>query len=80
MVANNSSGAHCLGYGNTIDFLQEVRVVYSDGNSRLVNSSRTSAEKEDHRITDLLRLLSDRRDLISKGYPRVNEKLLRLSS
>ena len=73
MVANNSSGAHCLGYGNTIDFLQEVRVVYSDGNSRLVNSSRTSAEKEDHRITDLLRLLSDRRDLISKGYPRVTK-------
>ena len=73
MVANNSSGAHCLAYGNTIDLLQELRVVYSDGISRLINSSWTSAEKEDHRSQICWRLLSDRRDLISKGYPRVTK-------
>src|SRR3712207_9462066 len=31
MIADNSSGIHCLGYGSTISFLQEVNVVYSDG-------------------------------------------------
>ena len=31
IIANNSSGAHSLGYGNTIDFIQEVNVIYSDG-------------------------------------------------
>jgi hypothetical protein len=44
-MANNSSGAHCLAYGNTIDFLQELIVVYSDVNSRLVNSNSHKAEE-----------------------------------
>src|SRR5207248_6481783 len=73
MIANNSSGAHCLTYGNTIDFLQELRVVYSDGSSRIVNSTGSKAEEEDHRLTDLLRLLSAHRDIIQKGYPRVTK-------
>jgi glycolate oxidase len=72
MIANNSSGAHCLAYGNTIDFLQELIVVYSDGNSRLVNSNSHKAE-EDYRLTDLLRLLSAHRNIIQQGYPRVTK-------
>ena len=31
MVANNSSGIHALGYGSTIDFLEQLEVVYSNG-------------------------------------------------
>jgi glycolate oxidase len=73
MIANNSSGAHCLAYGNTIDFLQELIVVYSDGNSRLVNSNSHKAEEEDYRLTDLLRLLSAHRNIIQQGYPRVTK-------
>jgi glycolate oxidase len=73
MIANNSSGAHCLAYGNTIDLLQELRVVYSDGISRLINSNSSDGEEKDHRITDLLRLLSVHRDITQKGYPRVTK-------
>ena len=58
MIANNSSGAHCLAYGNTIDLLQELRVVYSDGISRFINSNSSNGDEKDRRITDLLRLLS----------------------
>jgi FAD/FMN-containing dehydrogenase len=32
MIANNSSGIHALGYGNTIDFLEGIEIVYSNGN------------------------------------------------
>jgi glycolate oxidase len=73
MIANNSSGAHCLAYGNTIDLLQELRVVYSDGISGLINSNISTGEEKDHRITDLLRLLSAHTDIIRKGYPRVTK-------
>lgn len=73
MISNNSSGAHCLAYGNTIDMLQELRVVYSDGISRLINSNSSGGEEKDHTITDLLRLLSAHRDIIQKGYPRVTK-------
>ena len=31
MIANNSSGIHALGYGNTIDFLEGIEVIYSNG-------------------------------------------------
>src|SRR6476661_5966 len=57
MIANNSSGAHCLGYGNTIDFLEAIRVVYSDGNLRTIGSGDTIANTNtninyDKRYTD----------------------------
>lgn len=28
MMADNSSGMHCLGYGNTIDFIEDANFVY----------------------------------------------------
>ena len=31
MIANNSSGIHALGYGNTIDFLEGIEIIYSNG-------------------------------------------------
>ena len=31
MIANNSSGIHSLGYGNTIDFLDGIEIIYSNG-------------------------------------------------
>jgi glycolate dehydrogenase FAD-linked subunit len=75
MIANNSSGAHCLAYGNTIDLLQELRVVYSDGSSGLVNSNSHKSEENEgsHILADLLRLLSTHKEIIQKGYPRVTK-------
>ena len=55
MIANNSSGAHCLGYGSTIDFLQEICVVYSDGNTGYINGNNKA---DDCMMTKLFRLLS----------------------
>ena len=39
MIANNSSGVHALGYGSTIEFLDMVNVVYSDGSFGCVSNS-----------------------------------------
>ena len=70
MIANNSSGAHCLGYGSTIDFLQEIRVVYSDGTNGYVSGNN---ESDDCMMTNLLRLLSPYLDIIQSRYPKVTK-------
>jgi glycolate oxidase len=70
MIANNSSGAHCLGYGSTIDFLQEVGVVYSDGNTGRVNGNDKS---QDLRMRNLLGLLSPYLGTIQSRYPKVTK-------
>jgi glycolate oxidase len=68
MIADNSSGIHCLGYGNTIDFIEAVDVVYADGERGFA-----SAGKYDRRMAELNRLLSPYVDVIKNGYPRVNK-------
>jgi glycolate oxidase len=70
MIANNSSGAHCLGYGNTIDFLEAIRVVYSDGKLGTVGDKNV---KLDNKMTSLRRLLLPNVNLIQKHYPKVNK-------
>ncbi len=70
MIANNSSGAHCLGYGSTIDFLQEICVIYSDGTHGYVNGNNKS---DDFMMTNLLRLLSPYLDTIQSRYPKVTK-------
>ncbi|HYZ49714.1 MAG TPA: FAD-binding oxidoreductase [Nitrososphaeraceae archaeon] len=79
MIANNSSGSHSLGYGNTIDFLKEVRVIYSDGSyGSLGELSRTSYgelgnDRNGELIKNLLELLSHHSVAIKKYYPRVSK-------
>ena len=68
MIADNSSGVHCLGYGNTIDFLEAVNVVYADGKPGFA-----SAEKFDDRMKSLRNLLSPNADAIRNGYPKVSK-------
>ena len=70
MIANNSSGAHCLGYGSTIDFLQEINVIYSDGTQGYVNGNNKS---DNFMMTNLLRLLSPYLDIIQSRYPKVTK-------
>ncbi len=70
MIANNSSGAHCLSYGSTIDFLQEICVVYSDGNTGIINDNNKS---NDDKMKNLLRLLSPFVNIIQSRYPKVNK-------
>src|SRR6188472_1858678 len=64
MIANNSSGAHSMGYGNTIDFLEEIHVVYSDGsfgllgNKRRIDSAEFGNDANGKLLKTLLGLLS----------------------
>jgi glycolate oxidase len=68
MIADNSSGAHCLGYGNTISFLEEVNIVYSDGASGFAGP-----RMYDNRIDELRKLLLANAGLIKKSYPKVRK-------
>ena len=68
MIADNSSGIHSLGYGSTISFLQEIKVVYADGKFGFA-----SAAKYDDRMKKLRELLSSHVYEIRNGYPRVTK-------
>jgi glycolate dehydrogenase FAD-linked subunit len=69
MIANNSSGPHALGYGSTIDFLEDVSVVYADGSCGYL-SEKSSCEE---RTINLLKLLSPYVNVIQTGYPQVKK-------
>jgi glycolate oxidase len=68
MIADNSSGVHCLGYGNTIDFLEQVDVVYADG-----RAGHASSGKFDDRMATVKKLLSPFSNTIQKAYPKVSK-------
>lgn len=68
MISNNSSGVHCLGYGNTIDFLEAVDLVYADG-----TEGYASRERFDSRMERLKGLLAPHTDLIKASYPKVSK-------
>src|ERR687889_947946 len=68
MIADNSSGIHSLGYGSTISFLQEIKVVYADGKLGFA-----SAAKYDNRMKKLGELLSLNIDEIRNSYPSVTK-------
>jgi FAD/FMN-containing dehydrogenase len=66
MMADNSSGVHCLGYGNTVDFIEQVDFVYADG-----TLGKTS--EADERLLKLRVILGSNADLISTSYPQVSK-------
>lgn len=69
MVANNSSGPHSLGYGSTIDFIQEITAIYGDGTTGLAGDPI----KCDDKMTNMLKMASPYFDVIQKGYPKVTK-------
>ncbi|MDQ3851931.1 MAG: FAD-binding oxidoreductase, partial [Thermoproteota archaeon] len=68
MIADNSSGIHSLGYGSTISFLQEINVVYSDGQLGFASPS-----KYDNKMKKLGELLMPYVHKIRNYYPNVNK-------
>lgn len=68
MIADNSSGVHCLGYGNTIDFLEEVKTVYADG-----DFGYAARGNFDQRMLQLRELLLSNLNAIQKGFPHVSK-------
>jgi FAD/FMN-containing dehydrogenase len=68
MIADNSSGIHCLGYGNTIDFLEAVTIVYPDGSAGFA-----STDNYDTKMEKLRGLLAPFAATIKNGYPKVSK-------
>jgi glycolate oxidase len=69
MVANNSSGPHSLGYGSTIDHVQEISISYSDGTRGIIGPT----VRRDERISKMLEIISPSVDLIKRNYPKVSK-------
>ena len=69
MIANNASGPHSLSYGNTIDHIQEISVVYADGTSSIIGHGLEPDEK----ISKMLSLVAPRTALIRRKYPKVSK-------
>ncbi len=68
MISNNSSGIHCLGYGSTISFLQEINCVYADGQLGFASPIRY-----DYKMEKLKKLLSLHAPEITTSYPLVTK-------
>lgn len=68
MVANNSSGIHCLGYGNTVDFLEGVQFVYPDGG--LGHADDKCCDEKTGRLEDIL---VPHHQVIQSSYPKVSK-------
>ncbi len=68
MIANNSSGIHSLGYGSTISFLEEINVVYGDGQPGFA-----SPMKYDSKMKKLGDLLLPNAHKIKNCYPNVSK-------
>ena len=68
MIADNSSGIHSLGYGSTISFLEEINVVYADGQLGFASPS-----KYDNKMKKLGELLLPYVHKIRNCYPSVSK-------
>jgi glycolate oxidase len=68
MIADNSSGMHSLGYGSTIDFLDEIKIVYADGEIGFANSA-----KYDSKMKELCKLVSPYLHEIRNSFPDVSK-------
>ncbi|MEO9363069.1 MAG: FAD-binding oxidoreductase [Nitrososphaera sp.] len=68
MIADNSSGVHCLGFGNTIDFVEALDLVYADG-----STGHAGKDGFDARMEKLKNLLAPSAEAISSSYPKVSK-------
>ena len=68
MIADNSSGVHCLGFGNTIDFVEALDLVYADG-----SAGHAGEDNFDARMEKLKMLLAPSAETIISSYPKVSK-------
>jgi glycolate oxidase len=69
MIANNASGAHTLRYGSTIDYVEELDIVYSDGSRSTIGGPHPL----DERCRSLLRIVLTELGLIAASYPNTSK-------
>ena len=70
MIANNSSGIHTLGYGSTIDFLEMIEVVYSNGIIDTISEYKKNQEQINRKYSSLNIKIQKLFDLISSARSR----------
>ncbi|MEW6754028.1 MAG: FAD-linked oxidase C-terminal domain-containing protein [Candidatus Latescibacterota bacterium] len=83
MIGNNSSGAHSLLYGKTVDHVLELQVVLSDGSLATFGpmepgmlQARSAGDDLEGRIyRQVARLVAENRDEIARTYPRVMRRV-----
>ena len=68
MISNNSSGPYGLGYGSILRYLQQVEIVYSDGEDGFAETGNC-----DVRLKRVLASLFSHRDNILAAYPDVSK-------
>ena len=68
MIANNSSGPHGLGYGSIINYVQNVNLVYGNGNIGFANQ-----RNHDDRIDKMLKYVLSENVNIKVHYPNVSK-------
>ncbi|HJT83410.1 MAG TPA: FAD-binding oxidoreductase [Nitrososphaeraceae archaeon] len=82
MIANNSSGIHALRYGNTIDFLEGIEIIYSDGsidsliqpNKNKITKNENKRNKSSTKLDKLFRLFSEEiLETINLKFPKVTK-------
>lgn len=81
MVSNNSDGEHSLTYGQTKDFIEELRVVLSDGEEYTFKALNESELENKLKLTgfegqlyrNIFRLIKENYDLIQKSKPQTSK-------
>ncbi len=86
MIGNNSSGTKSIIYGKTLDHVQEIKVLLSDGNilelkhlsqkeydSRAISTDRNTREAEIH--GKFKNIIETNRDEIEKKFPKVMRRV-----
>ena len=83
MIGNNASGMRSVKYGNTIDYVEELKVVLSNGdiiltkpidiNSSLFKEKLSLNTFEGEIYREIYKLFRENRDLIFKSMPRIKK-------
>jgi len=81
MIANNAAGEKTLKYGKTIDYVEELKVVLSDGEEHVIKPltekelKKKIKEKnfEGRFYRDIFRLIEGNYDVIKKAKPNVSK-------
>jgi FAD/FMN-containing dehydrogenase/Fe-S oxidoreductase len=72
MMGNNSSGAHSVIYGKTVDHVKAVEVVLADGTRTTLGEQLAGSSEQSSRFRgELRRIASDNRDEIMVRFPKI---------
>ncbi len=79
MIGNNSSGAHSIIYGKTVDYTQELSVVLSNGKETVfkglseveLRDKMSLEDLEGHVYREVRRIVQENKEEILRSYPKI---------